>query len=67
MYPLRQRLPLLGSMPTIRHASLLLKPCCMSWKYAARSAVSLFAPCGFRFSRILKFITPLELGCCDDH
>ncbi|WP_330294037.1 hypothetical protein [Streptomyces sp. NBC_00576] len=28
--PLRQRRPVFSLMPTIRHASVLLYPCCMS-------------------------------------
>ncbi len=42
--PLRQRLPVRGLIPTTRHASALLMPCCMSWKYAARSSESFFGP-----------------------
>ncbi|MFJ6463154.1 hypothetical protein ACIQM0_19320 [Streptomyces sp. NPDC091387] len=39
----------------------------MSWKYAARSRVSFFRPCGFRSFRISKSIAPPQLGRCDDH
>ena len=42
--PGRQRLPVFKFTPTIRHASSLLTPCCMSWKYAARSAESFLRP-----------------------
>lgn len=38
----------------------------MSWKYAARSRISLPAP-GVLFLRISNSIAPLEPGCCDDH
>jgi hypothetical protein len=35
--PFRQRWPVRRLIPRTRHACGLLIPCCMSWKYAARS------------------------------
>ncbi|MFB6482357.1 hypothetical protein ACFCXF_32260 [Streptomyces virginiae] len=61
--PWRRRFPVRPLIPTIRHASVLLTPCCMGRNYAARSAVSFFRPCGCRSSRISKSMPPLELGC----
>jgi hypothetical protein len=64
---LHHLLPVRLPIPRTWQADVLLCPCCVSWKYAARSRAGFFLPCGFGLSRISKSIAPLELGCCNDH